>query len=54
MTARVDELIAWFMTLSDDEQSIVRDLVELTSRRLWTERLEASVPFKISAGATCS
>jgi hypothetical protein len=51
---RVAEFMALFDALSVEEQSIVRDLVELAwqrvSRTLLAERIGASVPFQISAG----
>jgi len=44
-----------YAALSDEHQSMVRDMVELAwdrvSRQLLVERLEASIPFTISAGA---
>jgi hypothetical protein len=53
MTAspRVEAFMDLYRTLSDAQQSTVRDLVELADRRLLTERLEASAPYEISAGA---
>ena len=51
MSARVDDLMAHYAALSDEQQSMVGDLVELAwlrVDRLLTERLAASVPF--SAG----
>jgi hypothetical protein len=49
MTAspRVEAVLRVYRTLSPEQQSIVRDMVELAYRRLLAERLEASVPFKI-------
>ena len=51
MTARVDAFMAVYRTLPSAQQSMVRDLVELAYHRLLAERLAASVPFEIPAGA---
>jgi hypothetical protein len=49
MTAspRVDSFMVAFWALTDEEQLIVRDMVDLAWSRLWAERLAASVPFTI-------
>ena len=52
---KVDAIMKLYATLSDAQQDIVRDMVELAwdrvRRQLLAERLAASVPFMISAGA---
>jgi hypothetical protein len=54
-SSRVDALMTLYATLSDAQQDIVRDMVELAWLRvrpqLLAERLAASVPFTISVGA---
>ena len=53
MSARVDALMTLYATLSDAQQDIVRDMVELAwdrvGRRLLAERLAKSVPFTVIA-----
>jgi hypothetical protein len=33
MSVDVDELVRWYRTLTDDQQAIVRDLLELSFQR---------------------
>jgi hypothetical protein len=50
VTSRVDTFMARYAELSGAQQLMVRDMVELAYRRVMAERLEASVPYLISAG----
>lgn len=58
MSPRVDALMTHYAALSDELQSMFRDLVALAwlrvERQQLAERLAASVPFKISAGVRAS
>jgi hypothetical protein len=54
-SSRVEEFLGEYAALSDPQQQMVRDMVELawfrvSRHQLLAERLAASVPFEVTAG----